>query len=77
MEVQGELNRLAKTSGFAEQYAAAIWAGLDPELGLGLQFILNYIAGTDGLASQGAANVIAGTNGLGLPAALASIPTPP
>jgi hypothetical protein len=35
------------------------------------------MAGTTGLAEQGAANVIAGTNGLGLAAALAEIPTPP
>lgn len=76
MEVQGELNRLAGTSGLGENRAAAIWVGLDPNLGYSLQYLLNYEAGTlaTPLASQGAANVIAGTEGLGLKAALAEIP---
>lgn len=77
METQGELNRLAKTSGLGPNRAAAIWCALDPNLGYSLQYLLNFKAGTVGLSSQGAANAIAGTRGLALPGALGAIPTPP
>lgn len=76
-QAQGELNRLAKTSGLGPNRAAAIWVGIDPTLGYSLQYLLNVKAGTNGLSSQGAANVIAGTNGLALRGALSTIPTPP
>lgn len=75
MELQAELNRLAKTNGLGEAMAACIWAGIP--IGMQLQGALNAKASSSGLAPQGAANKIAGTSGLGTKAALMTIATPP
>lgn len=74
MEVQGELNRLAKTTGLGEQLAANIYAGTT---GLETVGALNVKAGTTGLEMQGVCNKIAGTTGLGTVLALSLIATPP
>lgn len=71
MELQGELNRLAKTSGLGEAAAACVWAGIP--IGTETVGALNTLAGTSGLDLQGVCNVLAGTTGLGAPAALATI----
>lgn len=67
--LQAELNRLAGTTGLAEQGAANAWAGTT---GLSLVGALNVKAGTTGLALQGVLNQLAGTTGLG-PAAAAAV----
>lgn len=77
MEIQGELNRLAKTEGRGEAAAANIYAGTS---GLEIVGALNVKAGNTFpiyLDMQGVANQLAGTTGLGVAAALAAIPTPP
>lgn len=73
LEVQGELNRLAKKSGQGEALAANTYAGTD---GLDVVGALNSKAGTSGLDLQGVCNALAGTSGLGVPEALSRIPTP-
>lgn len=73
MEVQGNLNRLAGTSGLGEAGAANTWAATTD---LELQGALNAKAGTSGLASQACANKIAGTSDLAIAGALDSIPSP-
>jgi hypothetical protein len=76
MDLQGELNRLAKTTGLDEALAANIWAGTT-----GFMYktvgAINAKAGTWGLDLDGACNAAAGTAGLAGPGALQTIPTPP
>lgn len=74
LEVQGELNRLAKTSGQGEALAANLYAGTT---GLETVAALNAKALKSGLDMQGVANALAGTSGLGVAEALSRIPTPP
>lgn len=76
-EVQGELNRLAKTSGRGLDYAANAYAGTT---GLAAVAALNVKAGNTFpyyKDLQGVANQLAGTTGLGVCRALSEIPTPP
>lgn len=73
-EVQGELNRLAKTTGLGEAGAACVWAGIP--IGRETVGALNVKAGTSGRDMQGVCNTLAGTNGLGVVGALIAIPTP-
>lgn len=75
MEVQGELNRLAKTVGLGEAAAACLYAGI--AIGTEVVGALNAKNGTVGMELQGVANALAGTDGLGVAGALSSIPTPP
>lgn len=70
MDVQGELNRLAGTSGLGAAKAANVWAGTS---GLDLVGALNAKAGTKGLGAAGAANHIAGTTGLDVAGALQKV----
>lgn len=74
MPIQGELNRLAHTTGLGEAGAANVYAGTT---GLTVVGALNAKAGTKGLGLQGVANVLAGTTGLGVCLALSLIATPP
>lgn len=74
LEVQGELNRLAKTDGKGEALAANIYAGTT---NLETVAALNAKASTSGLDMQGVCNALAGTSGLGVAEALSRISTPP
>lgn len=71
MELVGELNRLAGTTGLEEAGAANAWAGT---VGLETVGALNAKAGTSGLGLDGVCNQLAGTEGLGAPEALSRIP---
>lgn len=73
MELQGELNRLAGTSGLGPAAAACLWAGVAVGT-FEVVGALNYKAGTVGLELQGVCNALAGTVGLAPPGALAVIP---
>jgi hypothetical protein len=75
LEVQGELNRLAHTTGLGEAAAACVYAGIP--IGTETVGALNAKNGTVGIELQGVCNALAGTDGLGVAGALASIPTPP
>lgn len=73
MDVQGELNRIAGTTGLAEAGAANAYAGTS---GLETVGALNVAAGNsliDYKDLQGVANQLAGTVGLGTPLALSMI----
>lgn len=75
MEVQGELNRIAGTSGRGEAYCAHLIALSVNPLAPYMETVgsLNVAAGTNGLALQGACNALAGTDGLGAPLALSLV----
>lgn len=76
MDIQGELNRIAGTSGVGSAHAACLIASaitLTTVRGLDVIGALNVAAGTNGLDIMGAANILAGTSGLGAPAALALV----
>jgi len=79
LDLQGELNRLAGTSGLGAAAAANAWAGTT---GLEVVGALNAKA-RDDLDSwpfdqdlQGVCNALAGTDGLAPPGALSTIPDP-
>jgi len=76
MDIQGELNRIAGTSGVGSALAANLIASAITATtvrGLAIKGALNLAAGTTGLDTKGAANALAGTTGLGTPAALALV----
>mgnify|MGYP001565338940 CR=1 FL=1 len=82
LDVQGELNRLAGTTGLGEALAARTWAGVGCPEGYEVVGALNwkaYHVGADEhrekwLELQGVCNFLASTTGLGVAGALAAIP---
>lgn len=76
LDVQGELNRIAGTTGVGPALCANIIASdtVPGTTGYDVIGALNIAAGTSGLDLQGVANALAGTTGLGVVAALALVP---